>query len=125
MTTVSFSAASGERFDLAAIDPDDNGGIGGKKEAKALIKENLERLRELQERLYASEDQALLIVLQAMDTAGKDGTIKHVCGAFNPQGVRVASFKAPSKSSLHFTESNGATGIEAFVGLNASFHSSA
>ncbi len=90
----------GERFELGSIDPGDTGGLKSKKAARSETAENLERLRELQERLYAAEDQALLIVMQAMDTAGKDGTIKHVCGAFNPQGVAVSSFKAPSKEDL-------------------------
>lgn len=58
------------------------------------------RLRELQERLYAEEQQSLLIVLQAMDAGGKDGTIKHVFEGVNPQGVRVASFKAPTDEEL-------------------------
>ena len=54
------------------------------------------RIQDLQERLYAENEQGLLVVLQAMDTGGKDGTIKHVFGGVNPQGCRISSFKAPS-----------------------------
>ncbi|HYM09392.1 MAG TPA: polyphosphate kinase 2 family protein, partial [Bryobacterales bacterium] len=62
---------------------------------KTLVKD-LERMAELQERLYAEHKQSLLIVLQAMDAGGKDGTIKHVMSGLNPQSCRVASFKKPA-----------------------------
>jgi polyphosphate kinase 2 (PPK2 family) len=54
------------------------------------------RIQDLQERLYAENERGMLIVLRAMDTGGKDGTIKHVFGGVNPQGCRVSSFKGPS-----------------------------
>lgn len=81
-------------------DADDTGDYNKNEEDKARAKEETEkqivRLRELQERLYAHGKQALLIVLQGMDTSGKDGTIKQVMSGINPQGCRVASFKVPS-----------------------------
>lgn len=66
-----------------------------KAQAQELLQENLARLAEVQERLYADDRYALLIVLQAMDAAGKDGTIKHVMSGVNPQGCQVFSFKRP------------------------------
>jgi len=90
----------GEAFKLADFETDPAGDPSGKAEAKAQLADNAVRLHALQERLYAEQRQALLIVLQAMDTAGKDGTIEHVCGCFNPQGVRVAPFKAPTAEEL-------------------------
>jgi PPK2 family polyphosphate:nucleotide phosphotransferase len=90
----------GSEFHLRDFDPDDTGEYRSPKEAKKQIKDNLERLTDLQEMLYAQDKHALLIVLQGMDTAGKDGTIKHVMGAYNPQGVQVWPFKVPSKEEL-------------------------
>jgi len=90
----------GDAFKLADFEADPAGDPSGKAAARAQLADNAERLHALQERLYAEQRQSLLIVLQAMDTAGKDGTIEHVCGCFNPQGVRVASFKAPTAEEL-------------------------
>jgi len=73
---------------------------GGKKAARKELREIGEKLGELQARLYAEGRRALLIVLQGMDTAGKDGTIRHVFSMVNPQGVRVTSFKKPSHLEL-------------------------
>ena len=71
-----------------------------KERAKEILDKNLEHLAEAQERLYADGRYALLIVLQAMDAAGKDGTIKHVMSGVNPQGCQVFSFKKPSAEEL-------------------------
>ena len=71
-----------------------------KERAKALLKENLEELADAQNRLYADDRYSVLIILQAMDAAGKDGTIKHVMSGVNPQGCQVFSFKAPSAEEL-------------------------
>ena len=71
-----------------------------KEEILEKTKENLEKMRELQDRLYADGREGLIIVLQAMDAAGKDSTIKHVMGGVNPQGVEVHSFKTPSAEEL-------------------------
>jgi len=90
-----------DHFRLASVDPGDTGGLDlDKGEAKAVLAEDLSRLSELQERLYADDRWSLLIVLQAMDAAGKDGVIKHVMTGINPQGCLVHSFKAPSPSEL-------------------------
>ena len=82
--------------DTGKYDPKDD----GKDHAQTRTDELLEKLATLQERLYANGEQALLIVLQGMDTSGKDGTIKHVMSSVNPQGCRVTSFKAPSIREL-------------------------
>ncbi|WP_216325054.1 polyphosphate kinase 2 family protein [Deinococcus aestuarii] len=74
---------------------DDDGGYD-KKDARALLPELQDQLAQLQERLYAESKQALLIVLQARDAGGKDGTVKHVIGAFNPNGVDITNFKVPT-----------------------------
>ena len=71
-----------------------------KEEILEKTKENLARMRELQDRLYADGREGLIIVLQAMDAAGKDSTIKHVMGGVNPQGVEVHGFKTPSEEEL-------------------------
>jgi PPK2 family polyphosphate:nucleotide phosphotransferase len=86
---------------LASFDPGDTGGLDlDKDEAKSVLAGDLDRLSELQERLYADDRWSLLIVLQAMDAAGKDGVIKHVMTGLNPQGCLVHAFKAPSPSEL-------------------------
>ncbi len=87
----------GQRVDLKGIDPGATGSLRHKEEAEPLTATFLAQLAELQERLYASASHALLVVLQGMDTAGKDGVIKHVMGAFSPQGVTVTSFKVPTE----------------------------
>ena len=71
-----------------------------KTRAKAILEKNLEDLAEAQERLWADDRYAMLVVLQAMDAAGKDGTIKHVMSGVNPQGCQVFSFKKPSEEEL-------------------------
>jgi PPK2 family polyphosphate:nucleotide phosphotransferase len=84
---------------LADIDPDDDGGHR-KADVRAELDELRGRLASLQERLYAEGRQSLLVVLQAMDTGGKDGTIKHVFRGVNPQGCQVSSFKQPTPDEL-------------------------
>ncbi|HMR65144.1 MAG TPA: polyphosphate kinase 2 family protein [Anaerolineae bacterium] len=91
---------SGQEIKLADIDPDDTGTISGKAEAKELLKAQIERMAELQNILYAENKRSLLIVLQAMDAGGKDGTIRSIMSGVNPQGVRVTSFKQPSAEEL-------------------------
>ena len=84
------------RFSLASVDTKATRGVGrGKAEREADRDRN--QLARWQERLYAESARSLLVVLQGMDTSGKDGTIKHVIGAMNPQGVRVTSFKEPTE----------------------------
>jgi PPK2 family polyphosphate:nucleotide phosphotransferase len=93
---------SGKGFRLRDIDPADTGGLGSefKPRAKELLDQGVETLADMQEKLYAQDQWAVLLVFQAMDAAGKDGTIKHVMSGVNPQGCQVHSFKAPSAEEL-------------------------
>jgi PPK2 family polyphosphate:nucleotide phosphotransferase len=89
------------RFRLADHDPAETFGLPTQAaEAKAILADGVSRLTELQRRLYADGRWAVLIVLQAMDAAGKDGVIKHVMSGINPQGCEVHAFKAPSTEEL-------------------------
>jgi PPK2 family polyphosphate:nucleotide phosphotransferase len=89
----------GEKVDLATLDCGDT--LGRKKdEAEVAIAAALTRLTDLQERIYAEAKHAVLIVLQGIDAAGKDGTIRVIAGAFNPQGTPVTSFKEPTPIEL-------------------------
>ncbi|HJZ45649.1 MAG TPA: polyphosphate kinase 2 family protein [Roseiflexaceae bacterium] len=90
----------GQHVKLSDIDPDDTGGYRDKAEVATLLEEQRVRIDGLQERLYAEHKQALLIVLQAMDTGGKDGTISHVFEGVNPQGCQVWPFKVPTPEEL-------------------------
>jgi len=86
---------------LSHWDPNDDSLIdGGKDEGKDALKPLNRRLEELQELLYAQRKEKILIVLQAIDTGGKDSTIRHVFDGVNPQGVKVASFKKPTDLEL-------------------------
>jgi len=87
----------GSRFRLKDRDPSDT---TGKKRNEKAHEKTLQRLRELQHLLYADKRYSLLIVLQGLDAAGKDGTIRHVMSGVNPQGCDVSSFKAPSSVEL-------------------------
>ena len=91
-----------KRFRLKDSDPDDTSGFKfeGKKEVREWLQQGIERLNDLQEKLYAQDRWALLVIVQGMDAAGKDGTIKHVMSGVNPQGCEVYSFKAPSSEEL-------------------------
>jgi PPK2 family polyphosphate:nucleotide phosphotransferase len=96
-----FRVTNGKKFVLADHACDDLGGHDlSKDEGKALLKEGKVRLAELQERLYADDRWAVLLMLQAMDAAGKDSTIEHVMSGVNPQGCQVHSFKSPSSEEL-------------------------
>jgi PPK2 family polyphosphate:nucleotide phosphotransferase len=91
----------GEAPDLAARDPrDTTGAPGDEDETRRTYEKLADDLFGLQDRLYAESAQSLLVVLQAMDAGGKDGTIKHVFRGINPQGVHVTSFKAPSADEV-------------------------
>ena len=86
------------RVDLNDWDPDDKSGYRGDKgEAEDELTVLIQKLSDLQELLYAEHKNKLLVILQAMDTGGKDGTIHHVFQGVNPQGVRVANFKVPTQ----------------------------
>ena len=87
----------GTKVRLSRIDPDDTDGFKDKQAAEKALSKNIVRLQKLQYLLYAENRRALLIVLQAMDAGGKDGTIRHVMSGLNPQGCVVTSFKAPTE----------------------------
>jgi PPK2 family polyphosphate:nucleotide phosphotransferase len=97
-----YRVTDGEKFRLKKIDPADTGDLEteDKPRAKEVLAIGVETLAELQERLYADDRWSLLLMLQAMDAAGKDGTIKHVMSGVNPQGCQVSSFKVPSSEDL-------------------------
>jgi len=96
-----FRVVEPDKFHLAKHDPAECCGLTvDKKEAQALLADGITRLTELQERLYAEDRWSVLIVLQAMDAAGKDSIIKHVMSGINPQGCEVHSFKQPSAEEL-------------------------
>jgi PPK2 family polyphosphate:nucleotide phosphotransferase len=92
----------GSDFRLKRVDPADTAGLKSefKQEAQILLKQGIERLTDLQDKLYAENRWGLLLIFQAMDAAGKDSTIKHVMSGLNPQGVQVFSFKSPSTEEL-------------------------
>jgi PPK2 family polyphosphate:nucleotide phosphotransferase len=85
-----------EPISLAELDPADTGTYSGKEEADGDLVRYVEKIADLQARLYAEEKRALLVVLQGIDAAGKDSTVSHVFRGTNPQGCRVYSFKEPS-----------------------------
>ena len=90
----------GERLELKKRDPEDTADFKDKKAANELVRKNASRLAELQYLLYAENKRSLLVVLQAIDAGGKDGTIRHIFSGFNPQGCSVTSFKAPSAEEV-------------------------
>lgn len=96
-----YRVAPGADLDLESYDPDAKTGFeGGKKDGKKALPDLTKRLAELQRRLWAESQQSLLVVLQATDTGGKDGTIRHVFRGVNPQGVHVANFDVPTEWEL-------------------------
>ena len=91
----------GRQIDLSRWDPRDRSAFdGSKKDARQRLRDLNDKLEDLQELLYAEGKQKLLIVLQAMDTGGKDGTIRHVFQGVDPVGVKVANFRKPSAEEL-------------------------
>lgn len=95
-----FRVSPGRRVSLARHDPRDTAGITSRAVAERLLAENLEELRRQQEILYAQDLYAVLVIVQALDAAGKDGVIQHVMSGVNPHGTDVHSFKAPSAHEL-------------------------
>lgn len=95
-----FIVKAGSKVKLAKIDPTSAGEFASHKKAAAEIQSQVERMDRLQYLLYADANQSLLIVLQGLDAAGKDGTIRHLFSGMNPQGTSVASFKEPSHVEL-------------------------
>jgi PPK2 family polyphosphate:nucleotide phosphotransferase len=95
-----FCITKGKKFRLADFDPADTNGVKSKKHAESLLEQSTAMLAKMQDMLYAQDSWALLLILQGMDTAGKDGVVKHVMSGVNPQGCDVYPFKAPSHEEL-------------------------
>lgn len=91
---------SEKNFKLSKINADDTGKYKSKEASVAKLQKNIDEMIRQQDMLYAQNDYSLLIIFQAMDTAGKDGVIKHVMSGVNPQGTQVFSFKQPSSEEL-------------------------
>ena len=96
MNTDKFLVKEGSKLDLKKHATDFTGDYTDKKQAVKDLEENVQKMRKLQDVLYADDTQSLLIIFQAMDAAGKDGAIEHVMSGVNPQGCHVVSFKQPS-----------------------------
>jgi len=90
----------GAKVELRDAAADDTGGVQDKPQTKKLLRRHAKRMADLQYLLYAENRRALLVILQAMDAGGKDGTIRRVMGPLNPQSCRVTSFKAPTEEEL-------------------------
>ncbi|HTY86125.1 MAG TPA: polyphosphate kinase 2 family protein [Candidatus Acidoferrum sp.] len=97
-----FRVTNGKKFRLRDVDPGDTLGLKSKDKprAKEALAIGVEALADLQDKLYAYDKWAVLLIFQAMDAAGKDGAIKHVMSGINPQGCQVVSYKAPSAEDL-------------------------
>jgi PPK2 family polyphosphate:nucleotide phosphotransferase len=95
-----FEIADGSGFRLKDFDPAETLGLKSKERAQETLERGIVRLSKLQEKLYAQDRWGILLILQAMDAAGKDSTIKHVMSGVNPQGCQVNSFKSPSAEEL-------------------------
>ena len=96
-----YCITKGEKFRLKDHDPADTNGLKDKRQAEGLLEDGIQLLSHMQEKLYAQDRWALLLIFQAMDAAGKDGAIKHVMSGVNPQGCQVFSFKSPSNEELN------------------------
>jgi PPK2 family polyphosphate:nucleotide phosphotransferase len=96
-----YCVTDGKKFRLKDWDAGDTGGLKeAKKKAKEILATGVKHLADLQDKLYAQDRWSVLLIFQAMDAAGKDGTIKHVMSGVNPQGCQVYSFKSPSTEEL-------------------------
>jgi PPK2 family polyphosphate:nucleotide phosphotransferase len=98
--TSRFCVTDGKKFRLKDFDPADTNGFRSKKAAESMLERIGPIVAEMQERLYAQDVWALLLIFQGMDAAGKDGSIKHVMSGVNPQGCDVHAFKTPSSEEL-------------------------
>jgi PPK2 family polyphosphate:nucleotide phosphotransferase len=95
-----YRVESGKKFRLDDFDPADTRGLRLKDDADELLEDSVRLMADLQERLYAQDRWSVLLIFQALDAAGKDGTIKHVMSGLNPQGCEVHAFKSPSLEEL-------------------------
>ncbi|MEI9921799.1 MAG: polyphosphate kinase 2 family protein [Bacteroidota bacterium] len=100
INTRDFLIKEGSKVKLKDFDTAYKGKALSKEEAQALLDDSRKQLAKIQDKLYAHNRYSVLIIFQAMDAAGKDGAIKHVMSGFNPQGVKVVSFKHPSSAEL-------------------------
>lgn len=102
MKTDSFCIKDGKNFELSQVKCDDtlHYSESDQPAVEGEMHENILEIAELQDKLYAQNTHAVLLIIQAMDAAGKDGTIKHVTSGLNPQGCQVSCFKAPSSTEL-------------------------
>jgi len=98
--TARYRVDHAKKFRLKDVDPADTWKLDSAEKANDLLAQGVEMLSDLQEKLYAQDKWAVLLIFQAMDAAGKDGTIKHVMSGVNPQGCQVYSFKSPSVEEL-------------------------
>src|SRR5258706_15765709 len=96
-----FRVSDGAEFRLKDFDPAETLGLNSKEHAQETLESGIARLCDLQDKLFAQDRWAILVVLQAMDAAGKDSLIKHVMSGLNPQGCSVRSFKEPSAEELN------------------------
>jgi PPK2 family polyphosphate:nucleotide phosphotransferase len=96
-----YRVEDGKEFRLRDFDPGDTGKLSSKELGKKLLEKGISQMSELQDKLFAQDRWALLLIFQAMDAAGKDGAIKHVMSGVNPQGCQVYSFKTPSSEELN------------------------
>src|SRR5215472_118801 len=95
-----YCISKGRKFRLKDHDPADTNGVKDKSAAQDLLDDGIACLSGMQEKLYAQDRWALLLIFQAMDAAGKGGAIKHVMSGVNPQGCEVFSFKQPPREDL-------------------------
>ncbi len=96
----SYRVEDGAKLRLKDFDPADSANFKSKEEAEEKLQKDIVRMADLQDKLYAQDKWSLLLIFQAMDAAGKDGTIKHVMSGVNPEGCQVHSFKVPSETEL-------------------------
>ncbi|MCL5029120.1 MAG: polyphosphate kinase 2 family protein [Bacteroidetes bacterium] len=101
MSIEKFVIKPNSKIDISKIKTDDTNGYASKEEAKKDLTKNIKKMISLQDKLYAEDKYSMLLIFQAMDAAGKDGTIKHVMSGLNPQGTQVTSFKQPSAEELN------------------------
>jgi len=101
MDTSNFLVKPNTKVDLSKFHTGFTGNYKSKPDVKSDLKKNIKKMQRLQDMLYAEDKYSLLIIFQAMDAAGKDGTIKHVMSGLNPQGTQVFSFKQPSSEELN------------------------
>ena len=100
MKISNYLAKSNSKISLSKFSTEDTANIKSKVEGKELLDKNIQKMIELQDKLYASDKYSVLLIFQAMDAAGKDSIIKHVMSGLNPQGTQVYSFKQPSKEEV-------------------------